>query len=163
MVDDTAQLYTIEGVAAGFLMILTAYFIISSSTVITPQETHIADLQLEQLGSDALRVMDTRTENGTPGYLALCLSNYDPISFSDNITRLINTKTDSGTDRLHYNTTIFYRDGAAIGNATFGGDIYYRENAVKVSRLVTVDHFPPGAGIPSPKQVVLVEVLVWRS
>ena len=59
MVDDRAQLYTIEGVAAAFLMIVTAYLVVSSTTVITPQDVHIIDMQLEQLGNDALVVMDT--------------------------------------------------------------------------------------------------------
>lgn len=51
MVDcSEAQLFTIEGVAAAILMVLTAYLIINSTYLLTPGDTHISDMQLEQTG-----------------------------------------------------------------------------------------------------------------
>ena len=58
------QLYTIEGIAAGLLMIMTAYLVVNATSVYTAGDTHISDMQLEQLGSDALKMMDT-PENKT--------------------------------------------------------------------------------------------------
>ena len=59
MVRDGAQLYTMEGIAAGLIMLLTAYLVLGSTSVYTPGDTHITDMQLEQVGSDILKVMDT--------------------------------------------------------------------------------------------------------
>ena len=59
MVNNSARLYTIEGVAAAIIMVVTAYLVISTNTILTPQDTHIPDMQLEQLGHDALVIMDT--------------------------------------------------------------------------------------------------------
>ena len=59
MVNREGQLYTIEGVAAGILMIFTIYLVMSTTTVYTPGDTHISDMQLEQLGTDALLMMNT--------------------------------------------------------------------------------------------------------
>jgi hypothetical protein len=59
MVNSEAQLYTMEGIAAGVIMILTAYLVLGSTSVYTPGDTHITDMQLEQVGSDVLKIMDT--------------------------------------------------------------------------------------------------------
>jgi len=59
MVTEEGQLYTIEGITAAILMVLTAYFILNSTSILTPGDTHISDMQLEQLGNDALKMMDT--------------------------------------------------------------------------------------------------------
>jgi hypothetical protein len=59
MVKEEAQLYTMEGIAAGLIMLLTTYLVLGSTSVYTPGDTHITDMQLEQVGSDILRVMDT--------------------------------------------------------------------------------------------------------
>ena len=62
MVTDEAQLYTIEGISAALLMVITAYLILSSTSILTPGDTHISDMQLEQLGNDVLKMMDTAEE-----------------------------------------------------------------------------------------------------
>ena len=61
MVREGAQLYTMEGVAAGLIMLLTTYLVLGSTSVYTPGDTHITDMQLEQVGSDILKIMDTPT------------------------------------------------------------------------------------------------------
>ncbi|NYT07821.1 MAG: hypothetical protein GKC05_06165, partial [Methanomicrobiales archaeon] len=45
--NDSGQLYTIEGLAAAVLMVVTAYLVISTTTILTPQDVHIIDMQLE--------------------------------------------------------------------------------------------------------------------
>ena len=59
MVNDGAQLYTIEGVSAALIMLLTAYIVVGATSVYTPGDAHISDMQLEVLGTDALVMMDT--------------------------------------------------------------------------------------------------------
>lgn len=48
MVNDAGQLYTMEGIAAGLIMILTAYIVVSTTSIYTTGDTHIPDMQFEQ-------------------------------------------------------------------------------------------------------------------
>ncbi len=59
MVNDRGQLFTIEGVAASMIMLFTTYLVLGATTVYTPGDSHISDMQLEQIGSDALNMMNT--------------------------------------------------------------------------------------------------------
>ncbi len=61
------QLYTVEGVAAGILIIVTTTFILGSTTILTPAETHISDLQMEVLGTDLLACMAYNESYGNDG------------------------------------------------------------------------------------------------
>jgi hypothetical protein len=65
MVNSDGQLFTIEGVAAGLIMLFSAYLVVSATSIYTPGDTHISDMQLEQLGSDALRMMNTPNTTAT--------------------------------------------------------------------------------------------------
>ena len=56
---DGAQLYTIEGFAAALIMVITAFLVLNATSVYTAGDTHINDMQLEALGTDALKMMDT--------------------------------------------------------------------------------------------------------
>lgn len=172
MVDDQAQLYTIEGVAAGILMIITAYLIVSSTTVLTPQDVHIVDMQLEQLGSDAVSMLDTpdqyvwnSSEIANKSMLQIQIEENWGQAFGENFSQLINSKVDpSNQDNLKFNATIFFRNESTgeTHERKFNGSIYYRENAVKVNRWV---HVNPNSGHPflnSRNQTVLLEVLLWR-
>lgn len=175
MVNNIGQLYTIEGVAAGVLMVFTAYLVVNSTTVITPQDIHIIDLQLEQLGNDALSVLDTPNSsvlNPDPAenksYLQRQIENDGGNAFGQNFSFLINSKVNPyESDNLNFNATIYYRD-SATGQLRmkefYQSANYYRENAVKVKRWVYVN--PTGQnnpfGLEERDQVVLVEVLLWR-
>jgi hypothetical protein len=63
VVNTDGQLYTIEGIAAGLIMLLTALIVVNSTSVYTPGDTHISDMQLEVLGGDALEMMDVPTDS----------------------------------------------------------------------------------------------------
>ncbi len=56
--DEQGQLYTMEGIAAALIMLATIYLVINATSVYTAGDTHISDMQLEALGSDALMMMD---------------------------------------------------------------------------------------------------------
>lgn len=167
MVNERGQLYTIEGVAAAILMVVTAYLVISSTTILTPQDVHIIDMQLQQLGNDALAVMDTPDQAGEESNLSRYVNSPDGnISFHKEFLDLINSTTGDTRDRLKYNASVFYWDPAVQTplNFTFGGDQYYRENAVKVTRWVYIENpngyvFPE---LPESPHSVLLEVLLWR-
>lgn len=167
MVGDAGQLYTIEGIAAGFLMIVTAYLVVSTTTVFTPQDVHIIDMQLQQLGDDVLTMMDTPNEYGEKSILVEAVENYDMNSFRDQFLQYANKTSNTRQDNLKYRATIYARKSATkeIVTIPFGGSTYYRENAVTVSRWVIVNNTPLTGQLPNAdprNQTVLLEVLVWR-
>ena len=66
MVNSEGQLFTIEGIAASLIMLMTAYLVLNATSVYTPGDTHINDMQLEVIGNDALKMLNT-PENGVVG------------------------------------------------------------------------------------------------
>lgn len=163
--NDSGQLYTIEGVAAAIMMVITAYMVISSASIFTPQEKHVAQMQLEQLGHDALVVMDTPGENGVQSNLSKFIASDEEEDFNQTYYKLVNQRTDGTFDTLKYNVTIYYQ--------TDTGDIepidffkkwdYHRENAVKVTQWSYITDIQVGESTEVLNdKVVLVEVLLWR-
>ena len=177
MVNDAGQLYTMEGVAAGLIMLLTAYIVVSTTSVYTTGDTHIPDMQLEQLGSDVLAMMDTRDKEGS----------------TSRLTELVTAGTGGGeTLRNEFLSNCKMRaadpDGSLQAqvflayNRTSGSGVNItplsppsdpgftgRENAVRVTRWVQLTGNPSlPSGMPqdmrrSSPQAVLVEVLLWRA
>jgi len=166
MVNDSGQLYTIEGVAAGVLMIVTAYLVVSTTTILTPQDVHIIDLQLQQLGNDALAMMDTPDQYADRSNLSLMIENFDDTGFKSEFGDYLNATTGSGPSAggYAYNATVYYRTDTGVHSYHFtdtGG--YYRENAVMVSRWVYLPNGTAGGPINDGNpHSVLLEVLLWR-
>jgi hypothetical protein len=173
MVNDLGQIYTIEGVAAGILMVVTAYLVISTTTVLTPQDVHIIDMQLQQLGNDALAMMDTPDIYGNEternqSVLTRVISSNDNITFRNQFLGYMNATTGGviSNGSYAYNATVYYRTDASVKSYIFDESPYYRENAVKVSRWVYLPPFDrtshPADMRNNTTQSVLLEVLVWR-
>jgi hypothetical protein len=111
MVRDAAQLYTIEGVSAGLIMILTAFFVVNATTVYTAGDSHISDMQLEILGSDALKMMDTPSTSTAPKtQLQAIIEPVSPESetFKTMFLNLTNNRTDIGPDRIQFSANVSY-------------------------------------------------------
>jgi len=166
MVNEAAQLYTIEGVGAAILMVVTAYLVISSTTIFTPQDTHISDMQLQQLGSDALAMMDIADAYNGKSTLQLAIEGNNSQMFLQSFSRLVNSTTTAYDDGLKFNTMVYYRtDSSGIQPFKLCNNAdYFRENAVTATRWVYIT--PPfDATLPfdNRDQVVLVEVLLWRN
>jgi len=168
MVNHEGQLYTIEGVAAGILMIFTAYLVMSTTTVYTPGDTHISDMQLEQLGTDALQMMNTPVngvESESPLQTIVEKNPMDSATFNTTFLDYVNNKTGSGTDNLHYSAAVTYYD---IKNETTGSlplasnrNLTGVEHPVRVTEWVIADKQFPGTNVQQ-NRAVLVEVLLWR-
>ena len=174
MVNDEGQLYTLEGFAAAIIVIVTMTLVLGTTSIYTPGDTHITDMQLEQLGSDTLRLMDTPNLTGERSDLEMILSTYDNRTNFEDLFKGYIQQASGGTDRtLQFSATVFYRDND-FGNITsyplietqrFSG----REPAIRVTRWVQLETRPAGS-LPAPhnvlmdarEQVVLVEVLLWR-
>lgn len=167
MVNDGGQLYTMEGVAAGIIMLLTAYIVISTTSVYTPGDTHIPDMQLEQLGSDVLAMMDTPDTNGAPSALETFVNADDSVGFESTFLGYCNMMA-SDTDNLHMSANVTYRSGNEIKEHQLvaPGDTWTgRESAVRVTRWVQLDYqsSPTRPPYGQRAQAVLVEVLLWRA
>jgi hypothetical protein len=178
MVDDHAQLYTIEGITAAIIMLVTAYLVLSTTTVFTPGDVHITDMQLEQTGNDVLIVMDTpdsfniteNRPNTTP--LSFLIQQNLTTAFGERFNYSLNSRAGSGSpDKIQYNATVYYRNSAnEIRSYHFkqSASMTGRENSIRVSRLVIInntDDNNPILSVPLEHrmQAVLLEVLLWRS
>lgn len=172
MVGDGGSLYTIEGLAAGLLMIATAAIVLQSVSVYTPGDTHIDDMLLEQLGADALAVLDMPVEPGGRTQLELLLHSMDGgAAFHEAFYPLLRERSFSPSDPVQYAATISYRVGddevnqlPFTSSATYTGAASYTgyDPAIRVTRWV---HLQSGHGlppIPDVDQMVLLEVILWR-
>lgn len=166
MVNDSGQLYTIEGLAAGALMIVTAYLVMNATTVLTPGDIHVNDMQLAQLGNDVLKMMDTPDANNVNN-VADWIKNNDPDSFKNEFLYYWPDRAPGMPDSIKFIATVHYNTVSGPGEYQFceypSGTKYLRENAVVASRWVTIDI--PGPTHPNlePRvQTVLLEVLLWR-
>lgn len=171
------QLYTIEGVAASVLVLTTVYLVLSTTTVLTPGETHIYDMQLEQLGNDVLAVMDLNETWGSDVYnypkspLERYIEDIDKVGpdngqilFRNHFLLLAN-QTTGGNDNLKFTSKIAYRKTTGeIKTINFAqSNDYNRERAVKVTRWVNIDNSLGGiSDLDARPQTVLLEVLLWR-
>jgi hypothetical protein len=162
--DDTGQLYTIEGLAAALIMIITAFLVVNATSVYTAGDTHINDMQLEALGSDALKMMDVaanRSDAETP---------LQDIIRTDNSTRFktmfLNYSNVSGSGPRHdiqFNASYTCRN---LDNSTKNVPIISTRNltggehTVRATKWVIVNK-PVCSSVTVPR-AVLVEVLLWR-
>ncbi len=187
MINSDGQLYTIEGFAAGLIMLMTAYLVVNATSVYTAGDTHISDMQLEALGSDALTMM------GTPTDTAMYLSDTNPLrmiienpvsvpnaTFKALFFNLTNNQTgvpidynniDSTMDYIQFNATYTCRD-VTDNNITSYPVSYSRnltggEHTVRATKWVIVNKdasvaVPFCGSTTKQDRAILVEVLLWR-
>ena len=180
MVKGEAQLYTMEGIAAGLIMLLTTYLVLGSTSVYTPGDTHITDMQLEQVGSDILRVMDTPmslTGSLQPNRtdLELMVNTTNGTAFGNEFvnTYLCNPEAVAqgiavGCPYIQINTSIWYVGTSNLTEYYFLNGSYLGIGpGVRVTHWIHTNYRPgPPASVPpdmrNEPQEVLVEVLMWR-
>jgi hypothetical protein len=75
--DNKAQLHTLEGLGAAVLMTLTVLAITQSTMIVTPQNSLAVDVQLEQMSSDALAVLDMVPMSSVQYNLTECVAGWD--------------------------------------------------------------------------------------
>ena len=100
MVDSGGQLFTIEGIAAALIMLATVFIVVNTTSVYTPGDTHVNDMQLEVIGSDALKMLNT-PENGSVGKspLVIMVESNDASAFNKSYTAILNNRW--GKPRYH--------------------------------------------------------------
>ena len=163
------QLYTIEGIAAGLIMIMTAYLVVTATSVYTAGDTHISDMQLEQLGSDALKMMDTPENTTAQSELQLILTPAPPDAgmFKTTFLNLVNGKAGLSRDHIQFTASYTCRNNLDNSIATnplsFSRNLSGGEHAVRVTKWVIVNKNVCGNNyFPVQDRAVLVEVLMWR-
>lgn len=157
------QLYTIEGISAGLIMIMTAYLVVSATSVYTAGDTHIADMQLEQLGSDALKIMDTPENRTAQSDLQMIVKSSPSGEFNTAFLNLVNEKTIPGSDHIQYTASYTCRNQDNSMESypiSYSRNLSGGEHAVRVTKWVIVDKAV--CDLPDKPRAVLVEVLIWR-
>ncbi|MDO8872274.1 MAG: hypothetical protein Q7V05_06040 [Methanoregula sp.] len=170
---DGGQLYTIEGLAAALIMVITAYMIVNATSVYTAGDTHISDMQLETMGNDALTVMGTpmnTTENniGNSPLRMILEGDSDDMSemFRTKFLELVNTGGTGPKRDIQFvaNYTCRDADSNAISSiqliSSSGRSLTGTEHPVRVTKWVITN---TGCGtIESERnRAALVEVLLW--
>jgi len=175
MVNDTGQLYTIEGVAAGLIMLLTVYFVFNTTSVYTPGDAHISDMQMEVLGSDALRMMDTPPSLNSSSPLVGIILQDNGEQFKTMFSNYTDNRTLLGPDAIKFTASYTCRDCNGncadpnllqqtesfpiTSNRNFTGG----EHAVRVTKWVIVNkRVCDQMSVAAKDRAVLVEVLMWR-
>jgi hypothetical protein len=173
--DDTGQLYTIEGFAAALIMILTAFLVVNATSVYTAGDTHINDMQLEALGSDALKMMGTPVNSSMNKIdnnpLQTIIENNDTSTFKSMFLVYINRSGLGPLHNIQFNTSYSCRiyPGTNITSVPFGEsrNLSGGEHTVRATKWVIVDATKVQANCGTtptsePYRAVLVEVLLWR-
>ena len=171
MVNDGGQLYTIEGVAAALIMVMTAYLVVNATSVYTAGDTHISDMQLETMGTDALTVMGSpmnATENAEGNStLRSILEDHLTLNEKNDLfkTYFLNLTNSSGTlakrDVQFFANYTCMDNGVAqsvyLSNSTrrFTGT----EHPVRVTKWMIIEQACVGES--ERVRAVLVEVLLW--
>jgi hypothetical protein len=166
MVNEQGQLYTIEGVAAALIMLFSAYLVLGATSVYTPGDTHISDMQLEQLGTDALRMMNTPADNSSSkSPLQEIVETNNATYFNETFLNYVNHQAGSKTENLHYSAVVSYRnitEGSTTWNypLTSNRNLTGGEHPVRVTEWVLAN-VKVGSNVEQ-NRAVLVEVLLWR-
>ena len=174
MVNSDGQLFTIEGIAAALIILLTAYIVVNNTSIYTPGDTHISNMQLEVVGSDALAMMNTAS-NSTIGKsdLQTIVENSDAAGFRTIFNNTVNNRTGL-TPELHpiqFQANVTYRNPTDDSiHSVFLSDSSHSftgtEHAVHVSQWVVIEknQFPDctSGDCKNRKHAVLVEMLLWR-
>lgn len=179
MINADGQLYTIEGFAAALIMIMTAYLVINATSVYTAGDTHINDMQLESLGSDALRMMGTPMNTSMNSIdsspLRMIIESDDSSTFKTMFLNLTNKRTgmpmdynkiDSTMDYIQFNASytcwnITNNNVTETYPFSYSRTMTGGEHTVRATKWVIVNK-PNFCGTNNVDRAVLVEVLMWR-
>lgn len=171
MVNSDGQLFTIEGIAAALIMLMTAYIVVNMTSVYTQGDSHINDMQLEVIGTDALKMLNT-PENGSVGKspLVRMVESNDGAAFSTNFSYMLNNRTGIKPDTIQFMANVSYVKQDNTVNSTplsMSRPLYGGEHAVHISQWIAIENrqFPDCWANPTfckGKHAALVEVLLWR-
>jgi hypothetical protein len=173
---DGGQLFTIEGFAAALIMISTAYLVVNATSIYTAGDTHINDMQLETLGTDALTVMGTPmntteydTANSTLQMILEAGAADGDVMFRTKFLELVNSSGTGPKQDIQFVANYTCRDD--INNnisslqplSSSSRNLVGGEHPVRVTKWVIINKGnTPICNSQNKDRAVLVEVLLWR-
>ncbi|MGB3907722.1 MAG: hypothetical protein WBL02_04720 [Methanomethylovorans sp.] len=167
--DDKAQLQTLEGLGAALLITMTILFITQSSTVMTPQNEMMLDVQLEQMAYDALTLMDVAPSYAIAANLTECVSgwNMEDATMGESTLPLLDSELSTLLQGLLYNVDISYvQNGNLITNNTILHGHPTEDAAVARRTIMLTNHTVAAANgnwsLASGLQMVEVRLTVWQ-
>lgn len=101
---DRGQAFTLEGVIAGVLILVVAYFLFQSTLIISPLSGDIVDVQIRQYGLDALNILSNPQSDANDtleNSIARLNSSVYPTELLDSLDTIL-------PDNLEYNLKIAY-------------------------------------------------------
>jgi hypothetical protein len=138
--NDRAQLHTLEGLSAAFIITLTVLTITQSTIIVTPQNELAMDVQLEQLSSDSLAVIDMAEHGPIRNNLTECIAGWDmtEAAYPDNNLEELDAPLSYLLPGILYNVDLAYfnNDDLNVKKVIIHGSP--SENAVVVRHLVTL-------------------------
>jgi len=167
---DGGQLYTIEGFAAALIMLITAFLVLNATSVYTAGDTHLSDMQLEALGTDALKMMDIAPNSSVEKSPLQEIIEENPVNGTKFETMFLNYLNVSGSGPIHdikFNAIYSCRNTTSYVNSTPSFPIIYSRNlaggehTVRATKWVIVNK-PVCDSVVLQNRAVLVEVLLWR-
>jgi len=143
-VNEDAQIHTIEGFAAAALMTMTALLVTESTVIITPQSELSLDVQLQEIASDALAVLDSAPDIAIEWNLSESVAAWDPTSEAtpdgSNNLEVLDSELEELLPSLVYNVDLAYVEN---GDLTVRHAIIHgtpTEDSVVARRLVTLSN-----------------------
>lgn len=141
VLNDKAQLHTLEGLIAAVLMTMTILSITQSTAIVTPQNELAIDVQLEQISSDALRVLDVVPESSNiRNNLTECVASWNKTeaSYPDYNLELLEINLENLMPDLLYNVDFAYveNDSVEVRKVIINGQP--ADNSVAVRHFVTL-------------------------
>ena len=166
MVDNRGQLYTIEGICAAIIVLISVYIVLEVGMVPPyPFPPGGEEARLQQIADDALIILDTPERSGQESPLFALVREKNGTGFVSDYRELLGEKT--GVSRagspVQFAAEIWYRNADECLFLPFGtsDDVYSGGPAIRVSRFIAL---PENAALlwGGHSQAVLLEVLVWR-
>lgn len=171
--NDKAQLHTLEGLAAALLMTITLLAITQSTMIITPQNELAMDVQLGQIASDALTVLDTASHTAIRNNLTACIASWDKTeanisSPGSNLKMLDDELSYLTPPGILYNANLAFVDAGKVIERRIIVNGVPTEDAAVARRLVTLSNSTVsgygGAWTIDDDDLLIVEVrlIAWR-
>jgi hypothetical protein len=168
--NDKAQLHTLEGLAAAIMITFTVLAITQSTIMVTPQNELAINVQLEQMSSDALAVLDTAQHESVQYNLTECVASWNMTEATyptGNLENLDIAFSYLLPDILYNVELAYFKDGNLnVKNVIVNGPP--GENAVVSKRFVTltnetVHNSGGGWNLKNNElRVVEVRLIAWK-
>ena len=147
--NDKAQLHTLEGLGAAFLVTMTIFIITQSTVVVTPQSEMFMQVNLKQIASDTLTILDIAPQTAVQNNLTECVASYNMSTEA--------TLQGGGLDVLDDELS------EILTNIMYNVDLAYVNNGNLTVKRVVVNGMPTDNSVVAHRLVTLYNSTVTNS